>query len=217
MLPVTQIDTFYNGLTLRHRDTINVATRETFMKRQPEECYDLMENMTAHHNDWDTSAHRGESTGSTTSSSVEIAALAQQMIEMRKDMLQIGYTQDIYVATGNYNSGGEVEKEPETLMDEVHITSPASTAYVPPLGIQPVSPPKPKEEPKISYPSRLNKTKLLDKNDVPEKLEDPEKFLIPCILQDLEICNSLADSGASINLMPLSIYEKLGIGPLKPT
>nr|GEX50708.1 reverse transcriptase domain-containing protein [Tanacetum cinerariifolium] len=33
MLPVTQIDTFYNGLTLRHRDTINVAARGTFMKR----------------------------------------------------------------------------------------------------------------------------------------------------------------------------------------
>ncbi|GKD69019.1 hypothetical protein Tco_1323109 [Tanacetum coccineum] len=44
-------------------------------------------------------------------------------------------------------------------------------------------------------------------NKVPEKLEDPRKFLIPCILQDLEVCNSLADSGASINLMPLSIYE----------
>ncbi|GJZ16771.1 reverse transcriptase domain-containing protein [Tanacetum coccineum] len=54
-------------------------------------------------------------------------------------------------------------------------------------------------------------------NKVPEKLEDPGKFLIPCILQNLEVCNSLADSGASINLMPLSIYEKLGIGPLKPT
>ncbi|GKF40993.1 hypothetical protein Tco_0124335, partial [Tanacetum coccineum] len=40
--------------------------------------------MTAHHNDWDTSAHRGESSSSTTSSSFEIAALAQQMIEMRK-------------------------------------------------------------------------------------------------------------------------------------
>nr|GEX87168.1 reverse transcriptase domain-containing protein [Tanacetum cinerariifolium] len=34
MLPVTQIDTFYNGLTLRHRDTINAAAGETFMKRQ---------------------------------------------------------------------------------------------------------------------------------------------------------------------------------------
>nr|GEV79748.1 transposon Ty3-I Gag-Pol polyprotein [Tanacetum cinerariifolium] len=33
MLPVTQIDTFYNGLTLRQRDTINAATGGTFMKR----------------------------------------------------------------------------------------------------------------------------------------------------------------------------------------
>ncbi|GJU95218.1 hypothetical protein Tco_1319974 [Tanacetum coccineum] len=83
------INTFYNGLTLRHRDTINAAAGETFMKRRLEECYDLIENMTAHHNDWDTSAHRGESSGSTTSSSSEIAALAQQMIEIRKDMLQM--------------------------------------------------------------------------------------------------------------------------------
>ncbi|GJW19734.1 hypothetical protein Tco_0027170 [Tanacetum coccineum] len=82
------INTFYNGLTLRHRDTINAAAGGTFMKRRPEECYDLIENMTAHHNDWDTSAHRGESSSSTTSS-FEIAALAQQMIEMRKDMLQM--------------------------------------------------------------------------------------------------------------------------------
>ncbi|GJR45762.1 reverse transcriptase domain-containing protein [Tanacetum coccineum] len=136
MLPTTQIDTFYNGLTLRHRDTINVAAGGTFMKTRPEECYDLIENMTAHHNDWDTSIHRGESSSSTTSSSFEIAALAQQMIKIRKDMLQMyrsnqqvnsvtpscetcggphsyyecqaagGYTQDVYATTGNYNSGG---------------------------------------------------------------------------------------------------------------
>nr|GEZ34124.1 hypothetical protein [Tanacetum cinerariifolium] len=60
MLPVTQIYTFYNGLNLRHGDTINAAAGETFMKRHPEECYDLIENMTAHHNDWDTSAQRSE-------------------------------------------------------------------------------------------------------------------------------------------------------------
>nr|GEV23478.1 reverse transcriptase domain-containing protein [Tanacetum cinerariifolium] len=58
MLPVTQIDTFYNGLTLRHRDTINAAAGGTFRKRRPEECYDLIENMTAYHNDWVTSAQR---------------------------------------------------------------------------------------------------------------------------------------------------------------
>ncbi|GJU05555.1 reverse transcriptase domain-containing protein [Tanacetum coccineum] len=181
----------------------------------------------------------------------------------------------------------EMEKEPETLMDEVHITSPTSTAHVPPPEVQPVSPPKPKEDPKpnphqpkISYPSRLNKIKLLDKtnvqisrfykilkqihfdislmgaltqipkftkvlkdilkdkekleelantpinvecsaillNKVPEKPEDPGKFLIPCILQDLEVYNSLSRyREQSINLIPLSIYEKLRVGPLKPT
>nr|GEV50783.1 reverse transcriptase domain-containing protein [Tanacetum cinerariifolium] len=50
MLPVTQIDTFYNRLTLRHRDTINAAAGGTFMKRRPKDCYDLIENMTAYHN-----------------------------------------------------------------------------------------------------------------------------------------------------------------------
>nr|GEV03424.1 reverse transcriptase domain-containing protein [Tanacetum cinerariifolium] len=118
----------------------------------------------------------------------------------------------------------EVEKETETLMDELHITSPTSTAHVPPPGIQPVSQPKPKEDPKpnphqpkIPYSLRLDKTKLLDKNDVLKKLRDPRKFLIHCVLQDLKVCISLANSKANINLMRLSINEKLRIEPLKPT
>ncbi|GKC87779.1 reverse transcriptase domain-containing protein [Tanacetum coccineum] len=60
MLLVTQIDTFYNGLTLSHRDTINAAAGGTFMQKTPKECYELIENMTAHHNHWDTSATRDE-------------------------------------------------------------------------------------------------------------------------------------------------------------
>nr|GEY98553.1 reverse transcriptase domain-containing protein [Tanacetum cinerariifolium] len=58
MLPVSPIDTFYNGLTLRHRDTINAVAGGTFMKRHPKECYDLIENMTAHHNYCDTLAQQ---------------------------------------------------------------------------------------------------------------------------------------------------------------
>ncbi|GJR51211.1 zf-CCHC domain-containing protein [Tanacetum coccineum] len=46
-------------------------------------------------------------------------------------------------------------------------------------------------------------------NKVPEKLEDPGKFLIPCALQELNRTSALADSGASINLLPHSIYKKL--------
>ncbi|GJV86326.1 reverse transcriptase domain-containing protein [Tanacetum coccineum] len=54
-------------------------------------------------------------------------------------------------------------------------------------------------------------------NKVPEKLEDPGKFLIPCALQELDRTSALADSGASINLLPHSIYKQLGLGALKPT
>ncbi|GKG22791.1 reverse transcriptase domain-containing protein, partial [Tanacetum coccineum] len=48
-------------------------------------------------------------------------------------------------------------------------------------------------------------------NKVPEKLEDPRKFLIPCALQELDRTSALADSGASINLLPHSIYKQLGL------
>ncbi|GJY84749.1 reverse transcriptase domain-containing protein [Tanacetum coccineum] len=39
-----------------------------------------------------------------------------------------------------------------------------------------------------------------------EKLGDPGKFLIPCDFSELVECLALADLGASINLMPLSVH-----------
>nr|GEW60412.1 reverse transcriptase domain-containing protein [Tanacetum cinerariifolium] len=90
MLPVTQIDTFYNGLTLRHRDTINAAAGGSVMKRWPEECYDLIENMTAHHNDWDTFAQRSESSSSITSSlDQKVIALKAEMAEINKKLIKV--------------------------------------------------------------------------------------------------------------------------------
>nr|GEX64656.1 reverse transcriptase domain-containing protein [Tanacetum cinerariifolium] len=90
MLPVTQIDTFYNGLTLRHRDTINAAAGGTFMKRHLKECYDLIENITAHHNDWDTSAQWSESPSSITSSfDSKIIALKAEMTEINKNRMRV--------------------------------------------------------------------------------------------------------------------------------
>ncbi|GJQ94306.1 reverse transcriptase domain-containing protein [Tanacetum coccineum] len=52
---------------------------------------------------------------------------------------------------------------------------------------------------------------------VPEKLEDPGKFLIACDLQELNRTSALADSRASINLLPHSIYKQLGLEALTPT
>nr|GEW64857.1 hypothetical protein [Tanacetum cinerariifolium] len=52
-----------------HQDTINAAAGGTFMQKTPEECYDLIENMTAHHNHWDTSAIRDETSRNISSTS----------------------------------------------------------------------------------------------------------------------------------------------------
>nr|GEW35405.1 reverse transcriptase domain-containing protein [Tanacetum cinerariifolium] len=52
---------------------------------------------------------------------------------------------------------------------------------------------------------------------LPEKLGDPGKFLIPCKFLELDECLALADLGASINLMPLSIWRKLSLPELTST
>ncbi|GKA76810.1 hypothetical protein Tco_0783271 [Tanacetum coccineum] len=44
---------------------------------------------------------------------------------------------------------------------------------------------------------------------LPEKLGDPGKFLIPCNFPEIVECLALADLGASINLMPLSIWNEV--------
>ncbi|GKD52512.1 reverse transcriptase domain-containing protein [Tanacetum coccineum] len=50
-----------------------------------------------------------------------------------------------------------------------------------------------------------------------EKLGDPGQFLIPCDFSEFDSYLALADLGASINLMPLSIWKKLGLPGLNDT
>nr|GFC83426.1 hypothetical protein [Tanacetum cinerariifolium] len=62
----------------------------TLMKRRPEECSDLIENMSAHHNDWDTSAQWSKSSSSITFSfDMEIAALKAEMVEINKNLIRV--------------------------------------------------------------------------------------------------------------------------------
>ncbi|GKA24558.1 reverse transcriptase domain-containing protein [Tanacetum coccineum] len=54
-------------------------------------------------------------------------------------------------------------------------------------------------------------------NKVPPKLRDPRSFLTLCNFNKTFTCNALADLGASINLIPYSLYAKLSLKTLKPT
>nr|GEZ90065.1 hypothetical protein [Tanacetum cinerariifolium] len=98
----------------------------------------------------------------------------------------------------------------------------------------------PKAKANLPYPSRLQKEKLREKDDIlaakfieifrdlhfkltivlkklPEKLGDPGRFLIPCDFSEFDNCLALADLGVSINLMPLSIWKKLKLPMLNDT
>nr|GFA96915.1 reverse transcriptase domain-containing protein [Tanacetum cinerariifolium] len=52
---------------------------------------------------------------------------------------------------------------------------------------------------------------------LPEKLGNPGRFLIPCDFLEFDNCLALADLGASINLIPLSIWKKLRLPTLNDT
>ncbi|XP_022857778.1 uncharacterized protein LOC111378774 [Olea europaea var. sylvestris] len=52
---------------------------------------------------------------------------------------------------------------------------------------------------------------------LPPKLKHPGSFTIPCNIGNLYIDKTLCDLGASINLMPLSLFKKLGLGKAKTT
>ncbi|GJX35479.1 reverse transcriptase domain-containing protein [Tanacetum coccineum] len=295
--------------TAWHRDTINAAAGGTFMQKTSEECYELIENITAHHNHWDTSATRDETSrnisSTTTTESPEVVRQLEMMNKNFLDMMrQIqsvksvspkcetcggpysftecsavdGYTQEAVYATT------EVKHETDATKDKVQSTNLGSTAHVKYPVVQvpipePEVAPKPNPKPSIPYPSRLSDQKFWEKTNnqmlkflqifqrlhfdisfadallyMPnfastfksllsnkeklfelastslnenlsavllkkflEKLRDPDKFLIPCDFLELDECLALADLGASINLMPLSVWKKLSLLELTPT
>nr|GEV59416.1 reverse transcriptase domain-containing protein [Tanacetum cinerariifolium] len=314
MLPVTQIDTFYNGLTLRRHDTINAVAGGTFMKRPQ----------------W------SESSSSITSSfDPKIVALKAEMAEINKNLMRVlqvnqqmkaitpscetcggphsyndcpatvGQTQNVYAA-GAYQGSNSyqpqdntvtnpkedlkgittcsgtvyqgptipttsslpqvVERETKVTKDTMPPTNNVSTKDVQPSVVQietlvlnskpvvaplikpvatPVSASKPNQNlqflihalilmPRFSPTiktlltnkdklSELARTPLNEHCSVallkkfPEKLGDPGKFLIPCDFLRIDECLALADLDASINLMPLSVWNKLSLPGLSPT
>ncbi|XP_024020041.1 uncharacterized protein LOC112091220 [Morus notabilis] len=54
-------------------------------------------------------------------------------------------------------------------------------------------------------------------NKLLPKLKDPGSFTIPCSIGNQYFGRALCDLGASINLMPMSIFKRLGIGEVRPT
>ncbi|KAK4733883.1 hypothetical protein R3W88_008144 [Solanum pinnatisectum] len=65
--------------------------------------------------------------------------------------------------------------------------------------------------------NRLQNCGVIATRSLVQKKEDLGAFTIPCTIGLLHFAKAFCDLGASINLMPLSIYKKLGLGDPKPT
>ena len=62
-----------------------------------------------------------------------------------------------------------------------------------------------------------NECSAVIQKKLPPKLKDPGSFTIPCAIGKLDEMQELCDLGASVNLMPLSVYNRLKLGEAKPT
>ena len=54
-------------------------------------------------------------------------------------------------------------------------------------------------------------------NKLPTKKKDPRSFTIPCMIDGLVNEMAMADLGASIFVMPYTIFRMLGLSDLQPT
>ncbi|XP_023729159.1 uncharacterized protein LOC111876816 [Lactuca sativa] len=52
---------------------------------------------------------------------------------------------------------------------------------------------------------------------LPPKYKDPGIYVIPCTISDLHVESVVLDLGASINVMPYSVFQSLNVGPLEET
>ncbi|KAJ9565323.1 hypothetical protein OSB04_001289 [Centaurea solstitialis] len=62
-----------------------------------------------------------------------------------------------------------------------------------------------------------NVSAVLQGQKMPLKCKDPGMFTIPCKLGNVSVDRAMVDLGASINVMPYSIYSLLNVGPLERT
>nr|GEV01815.1 hypothetical protein [Tanacetum cinerariifolium] len=272
----------------------------TFMKRRPEECYDLIKNMTAYHNDWDTSVQR--TTVGQTQNVYAAGAYNQggNSYQPQGNRNLLSYRLENYLGPPGFNQNQNRNNQNQNYQNQNRnqrnnhgilqgnnqgrnqLFQGASHGQNPPPAYQalvyqapgyqaPVHQaliPQPIHDQKlrdkandqkekffqifqdldfnISFADALilmpkfgptikslltNKEKLFEfartslnehcstvlLKKLPEKLGDPDKFLIPCDFSGIDECLALADLSASINLMLLSVWNKLSLPELSPT
>nr|GEV44198.1 reverse transcriptase domain-containing protein [Tanacetum cinerariifolium] len=209
---LAQIDTFYNGLNDNDQDSLNVAAGGNILSKPTIEALQIIENKSK----VSYSINKPNISRMNTNSR-ENASKTDDRIDKLAD--QISTLVDIFAKKVVTPA---LVKE----VEEYCVTCGGSHAYYNCLNTDSNQPVfvwrrslltnKDKLFELAKIPLNENCSAMLLKK-LPEKLEDPDKFLIPCDFPGMDVCHALADLGASINLMPFSIWKKLSLPELTPT
>nr|GEW13041.1 reverse transcriptase domain-containing protein [Tanacetum cinerariifolium] len=197
---LAQIDTFYNGLNDNDQDSLNVAAGGNLLIKAVEESCVTCGGAHAPYNYLNTDNNQP---------SVYVATGTYNQVapqnRARNYMTPPGF------ASMQMSQNSNIIPNPKGEMKA--ITTRSGVAYEGP------SIPTPKKDKLFELakiPLNENCSAMLLKKLL-EKLGDPGKFLIPYDFPRMDVCHALADLGASINLMPLSICKTLSLPELTPT
>nr|GEX12570.1 reverse transcriptase domain-containing protein [Tanacetum cinerariifolium] len=166
----------------------------TFMKRRLEECYELIENMTAHHNDWDTSTQWSESSSSITSSfdtkSKQLLKTVKLVVVLIPSMIvqPLLATLKTYMMRDPTKANDAILKNMQTNMTSLTNSN---------LDLK-------------NMFGQFMKMNIASSSG-------SETLLSNMITNPKEDLKALVDLGATINLMPLSVWNKLSLPDLYPT
>nr|GEZ82774.1 reverse transcriptase domain-containing protein [Tanacetum cinerariifolium] len=151
---------------------------------------------------------------------VEFAPMFKKLLNNKDKLIELTKT------PLNENCSAVVLKKLPEKLEVTMDTEPQNSDDIHPPTVQvEVQVDKPAEEPSMlieltNTPLNENCSAIVLKKlpeKLPEKLGDPGRFLIPCDFTGLDNCLALADLGASINLMSLSIWNKLRLPTLNDT
>nr|GEW24096.1 reverse transcriptase domain-containing protein [Tanacetum cinerariifolium] len=189
-----QLDTFYNALNPADQDSLNSASGGNLLERRTQDVLTIIENKSK-------IAKLTHAVNQQTSAMTTVMTAILKQFQATPHLASVKVVEEIYVTCGGaypyyqcLAAGGNTFPEPRDNIQgyvaaAVVNYNQGNSVYRPPAA-------------------------MLKK--LPKKLGDPGKFLIPCGFSKLK-CKALANLDASIKLMLLSVWKKLGLPELIST
>nr|GEY23886.1 reverse transcriptase domain-containing protein [Tanacetum cinerariifolium] len=238
---LAQIDTLYNGLNANDQDSLNVAAGGDLLSKTTREALNIIENKSK------VCYSRNKPNVSRMNiNSKENASKIDDRIDKPADQIStlvdifskkvvtpapVKAVEESCVTCGgphaHYNYDATNSNQPSVCvaMGTSNQVAPQNRAtnYMAPPSFAPVQNSQNRTKPQlrvlfrvILFLTRRNCSVMLLKK-LPKKLGDHGKFLISCDFSGMDVCHALANLGASINLMSLSVWKKISLPELTPT